>query len=88
MAVENIWTYYLNSQSLAIDGSFGLTAISISCISGTILVVGYDTVGGLSSQPCQLSANQTLTFSTSGSINVLQLSIDATAGECNIIGKQ
>ena len=88
MAIENIWTYYLQANTLNIYSNFGLTSISISCTVGKVLVAGKDTVGGIASTPCELSANQTLTFTTSGSINVLELSIDATAGECNIIGKQ
>lgn len=88
MAVENIWTYFLSSAQLTIDQSFGLTAISISCISGDVLITGFDNVAGIASTPIYLTANQTITVSAFSGINVLQLDIDATAGECNIIGKQ
>lgn len=88
MAVENIWTYYLSSDRLTIDQSFGLTAISISCILGDVLITGFDVVAGIPSTPIYLAENQTVTVSAFSGINILQLDIDATGGECNIIGKQ
>jgi hypothetical protein len=88
MAIENFWTQSLKSEFLSIDNTFGLTAISISCTDGIIRILGKDTVGGIASTPIFLSVNQTVTFSTSGSNNLLQLDIDAIRGVCNIIGKQ
>jgi len=86
MATQNVWTYTLSLDTLTIDDTFNLTAISIMCVDGKIILNGLDTAGGLPSSPVLLSIGQTLTISTLGSLNSLQINIDASSGSCNIMG--
>jgi hypothetical protein len=86
MATQNVWTYSLKFNTLTIDDTFNLTAISMMCAKGSVEIIGLDTAGGLPSSPVVLSEGQTLTISTLGSLNSLQIDIDASGGTCNIIG--
>jgi hypothetical protein len=86
MATQNVWTYQLEQATMQIDDTFNLTAISMMCAKGYVEIIGLDTAGGLPSSTVRLSEGQTLTISTLGSLNSLQINIDANNGICNIIG--
>jgi hypothetical protein len=86
MATQNVWTYQLIFDTMQIDDTFNLTAISMMCAKGIVEIIGLDTAGGLPSSPVSLSEGQTLTLSTLGSLNSLQINIDASGGNCKIIG--
>jgi hypothetical protein len=86
MATQNVWTYSVAYSNFVIDETFGLTAISILCTENSVNVSGLDTAGGYASSFIRLTTGQTCTISTLGSLNSLQIVIDATGGVCNIMG--
>jgi len=86
MATQNVWTYTLKANTLTIDDTFGLTAISILCTDGSIKILGKETAGSVSSSNITLKSGQSVTIGTLSSLNSLLISIDANGGTCNLIG--
>jgi hypothetical protein len=86
MITQNLWTYELNNSTLAIDETFGLTALSIVLVSGTGTLLGNGGLNnGLVSTPIILAVGQPITIASPSGAVFQQLSI-ATTGVMNIIG--
>ena len=83
---KEFWTYELNASGLAITSDFGLTAVSLTLVSGTALIQGSLNCNGFASTKINLVIGQPILISTDALSFVDNLKIDTT-GVLNIIGR-
>tara|TARA_R110000868_G_scaffold181220_2_gene422053 strand:- start:1002 stop:1268 length:267 start_codon:yes stop_codon:yes gene_type:complete len=88
MIASRFWTYNLVNDTINIDGSFGLTTLSILLTSGTGSVEGTLAANGIASQSLALTIGQPVNISSgnNGTILIGELVI-TTTGTIEIIGR-
>jgi hypothetical protein len=85
---QNLWTYQLSNQTLIIDESYGLTAVSLVLNSGTGTFTGGSTlINGVTSLPIDLVIGQPVTIPSNSGTSLNNLEI-TTTGVLAIIGFQ
>jgi hypothetical protein len=91
MTIANItsrsWTYTLSADDLVIDSTFGFVVISILCKTGTVTVLGNTPAGGIQPSEITLSEGQILTINSGSASLISGITIDASLGAANIIGR-
>lgn len=88
MITQNLWTYTLSNNTLVIDSTFGLTAISLVLNSGTGTILGGASLNnGLASTQIALVVGQPLTITSSSGTSLNNLTL-TTTGDVSIIGFQ
>jgi hypothetical protein len=87
--LSNIWTYTLSSESLYVDDTFGFTIISVLATSGSVIITGSLTRGGLASTPITLTQGQGVTISggNDSTIIISGTTIDASSGTAILQGR-
>lgn len=86
MLTQNLWTYELNNNTLIIDESYGLTALSIVLASGDGALLGGGVLNnGLGSASIKLSVGQPISIPSPSGAVFKQLTI-STTGIVSIIG--
>ena len=90
MAVESkVWTYTLSSATMTIDNTYGFTVVSFLVTSGTVVITGSLSSGGIPSNGMSLVMGQGVTFSSGNNNNIILtgIDIDASAGTVVITGR-
>jgi hypothetical protein len=85
---QQFWTHGLSASTLVIDETFGLTGLSIICISGDVFVRGKLVAGGIISDPIALVVGMPLTVLSEGNTLISGIDIDSSAGKTLLLGKQ
>ena len=83
---KEFWTKELNASGLVINSSFGLTAVSLTLVSGTAFITGSLNCNGVASTKINLVIGQSILISTDALSFVKYLKIETT-GVLNIIGR-
>jgi hypothetical protein len=85
---QNLWTYQLSNDTLIIDDSYGLTAVSIVLNSGTgTFTGGANLINGVGSLPIDLVIGQPVSIPSNIGVSLNNLQI-TTTGVVAIIGFQ
>lgn len=83
---KEFWTKELNVNNITITSSFGLTAVSLTLVSGTAFIKGSLDCNGVASTKINLVIGQSILISTDALSFVDNLEI-STTGVLNIIGR-
>jgi hypothetical protein len=87
MEIKQIWTYTLNAGTLVIDGSYGLSEISLLMTVGNGSVTGSAVLpNSVPSTPIVLILNTPLTIGTGSSAALLNITV-TTTGTILIVGR-
>lgn len=84
---SKIFTKVLDNNTLTINANHGLRTVSFILISGVGSYIGNLQVDGLTNDSIDLIVGQSVTVSCVGNQILDGLTIDATGGLVNVIGK-
>lgn len=89
---QKIFTTVLSGSSITLTSEMGLTSVSIVLISGAGSYTGdlnvSDNITAIISSPIDLIINQAINVSSDSGLPLDGVTIDASAGVVNIMGRQ
>jgi hypothetical protein len=85
---QQFWTKSLVANSLTIDETFGLTGLSIVCVTGDVFVRGNLIAGGISYDPIKLVVGMPMNILSDSNTIISGIDIDSNAGRTLLLGMQ